>query len=107
MFLEEPGYFLEGQISTTFHGRDIFGPVAAHLAEGIDIAALGAEIEKVTELDLPKPTLVNKRIKGKVLYIDHYGNVITNIAREHLQNAKYDHLLKAKVWDKATYTSLC
>ncbi|MEM9445762.1 MAG: SAM-dependent chlorinase/fluorinase [Verrucomicrobiota bacterium] len=95
--LEEAKYFLREQVSTTFHGRDIFGPVAAHLANGVPMTDLGPEADKLLQLELPKPVKVDNRLKGEVVYIDHYGNAITNITREEMQDAQYDLLVKVRI----------
>jgi S-adenosylmethionine hydrolase len=69
-------------LSATFHGRDIFAPVAAHLANGMDIAAVGDEVDPGTLVTLPQPT---RRIReggadGEVLTADRFGNVQLSIA---------------------------
>lgn len=77
--LREPRYFRAGQSSFTFHGRDVFAPVAAHLAAGTPLDSLGPPIVPV-RLDLGPARIVDGRIEGMVRYIeDPYGNVVTNI----------------------------
>lgn len=75
-------------VSHTFHGRDIMAPVAATLANGEHPNALGKKIEPhdLVVLDLPQPEvdLSHGTITGAVAYIDHFGNVITNIHRDTL-----------------------
>lgn len=67
--------------SYTFHGRDIFAPAGAHLANGVPIQELGEEIDPVTltRLDLPRVEQNTQHISGCIQYIDHFGNLITNI----------------------------
>ncbi|NEO72749.1 SAM-dependent chlorinase/fluorinase [Moorena sp. SIO3H5] len=67
--------------STTFHGRDIFASVGAHLASGLAIESLGEVIEPNTlvRLDIPTKTLTDDGIIGSIQYVDHFGNLITNI----------------------------
>lgn len=77
-------YWYTPRPSTTFHGRDIFAPVAAHLASGVPIEALGSSIEPNTlvRMSLPACTSTdstNLEVLGTVQAIDHYGNLITNI----------------------------
>jgi S-adenosylmethionine hydrolase len=73
-------YFLQ-PVSRTFHARDIFAPVAAHLAAGVEAAALGPEIADYVRLDLPCPTPSGENSwHGVVLKEDRFGNLITNIA---------------------------
>jgi S-adenosyl-L-methionine hydrolase (adenosine-forming) len=73
--------------SQTFHGRDIFAPAAAHLAEGVPLQALGPVLSEPVQLPLPLLDTDNGgknhrgEIRGEVMYIDHFGNVITSIGR--------------------------
>jgi hypothetical protein len=67
-------------ISATFHGRDIFAPAAAHLAAGVPLAALGAPVFAPVELTIPAPASDKRSIEGVIVHIDHFGNIITNIA---------------------------
>lgn len=71
-------------VSHTFHGRDIFAPVAAHLACNFPPQGTGPEIarESLVSLALPAPSLCGTTLCGTVTDIDHYGNLITNISRE-------------------------
>jgi len=68
-------------VSNTFHGRDIFSPAGAHLALGVPLAELGPEIENPVRLPTPVFTVTDTTITGEVIYIDHFGNVITSIGR--------------------------
>ncbi len=77
-------YFLK-EVSTTFHGRDIFAPVAAHLAMGLETSKLGPLIRLRHKLRLPKPVrTADGRLRGQAVYIDQFGNLITNIQRATL-----------------------
>jgi S-adenosylmethionine hydrolase len=69
------------QIGNTFHGRDIFAPVAAALATGLNPADVGPKIavKKLISLPWPEITISKTEIQGQVVYIDHFGNLITNI----------------------------
>jgi hypothetical protein len=71
-------YFLH-PVSRTFHGRDIFAPVAAHLASGVAIHKLGTAQKDFIRLAWPQPRRQRNRIEGEVVFIDRFGNVITNI----------------------------
>jgi S-adenosylmethionine hydrolase len=72
-------YFLH-PVSNTFHGRDIFAPVAAHIAAGVPIEEFGPEIQDCETLSIPRPQAVGKgQVQGSVLKIDKFGNVVTNI----------------------------
>ena len=74
-------------ISHVFHGRDIFSPVAAHLANGVHLNDLGFPFTDPVRLELPKPEKTDNGWRGEVIHIDHFGNVSTNIRVEHLGDA--------------------
>lgn len=76
--LENPAYQL-AQTSTTFHGRDIFSPVGAHLAKGVALEHLGSPLSKMVTFPNPKLLVSNEYLYGEVIHIDHFGNIITNI----------------------------
>jgi hypothetical protein len=71
-------YFLN-PISNTFHGRDIFAPVAAWLAKNWQSASFGEEISDFVRFSLPKPKAAGSTIKGVVLRVDNFGNLVTNL----------------------------
>ncbi|MEW6618268.1 MAG: SAM-dependent chlorinase/fluorinase [bacterium] len=75
-------YFLQ-EVSQTFHGRDIFAPVAAYLSLGKNIEEFGPELNKIKTLAPEfKPEFNKDKIVGQIIYIDHFGNLITNIVKE-------------------------
>ena len=84
--LTNPAYRLE-PVSLTFHGRDVFSPAAAHLANGLDPDELGPAIDPATlvRLHLPEPELGSRRLRATVLYVDRFGNVQLNLALHHLE----------------------
>jgi S-adenosylmethionine hydrolase len=65
------------EVSSTFHGRDLFAPVAAHLANGTDIAEVGAAVDPATlvRIAFPEPTVDDGRLETSVLFVDAFGNV--------------------------------
>jgi len=72
-------YFLQ-PLSNTFHGRDVFAPVAAYLAKGVDQEKFGNEITDFVRFNAPKPKATDaKTLRGVVLKVDRFGNLITNI----------------------------
>lgn len=72
-------YFLQ-PVSQTFHGRDIFSPVAAYLAKGVDPMKFGDEVTDFVRFSAPKPKPANEHtLRGVVLKVDRFGNLITNI----------------------------
>ncbi len=77
--LDRPEFFRSGDLSHTFHGRDIFAPVAARLAQGIDPERLGTPIKSLVLLQGSEPTFAEGLISTEVLHIDRYGNVILNV----------------------------
>jgi S-adenosyl-L-methionine hydrolase (adenosine-forming) len=81
--LDHQEYWLP-EVSHVFHGRDIFAPVAAHLARGVPLDKLGAPFEDPVLLQLPQPIRTAVGITGEVIHIDHFGNISTNIRQEHL-----------------------
>jgi hypothetical protein len=83
--LTNPKHFLKS-VSSTFHGRDIFAPTAAHLSRGISLAVLGNPISDPVLLDLPEPVFKKNSLTGRVLYADHFGNLITNLSREQISH---------------------
>ena len=76
--LTQSAYF-QPQVSATFHGRDLFGPVAAHLARGIAPARFGPPLAELVLLPYARPQRLGQTIVGEVLHLDHYGNIATNI----------------------------
>ena len=81
--LDRPGFWLP-TVSKSFHGRDIFAPVGAHLANGVPLEEVGTPIEHVNRLYIPQPDPLDKGWSGEVIHIDHFGNVATNIRANHL-----------------------
>jgi len=71
-------------VSQTFHGRDIFAPVAAHLAHGTPIESVGPRILDFIKKPLPKPRTQGDKLVGIVLRIDKFGNILTNLRLDHL-----------------------
>jgi len=70
--------------SRTFEGRDRFAPAAAWLARGVDVAAFGPVVDTYERLGIPLPETTSDRLRGAVLFVDRFGNLVTNIDRETL-----------------------
>lgn len=88
-----------GKVSATFHGRDVFAPVAAHLAAGVTPAKTGKLITDAHRLPVPAPVRTGKRFwTGEVLHVDRFGNLITNLAA-----AEFPELGKRRVVLKVGY----
>ena len=90
--LTNPSLMLS-KISSTFHGRDIFAPVAAHLACGTPPQETGVELMDYVHLSFGEPQLDGRGATCKVIHIDHFGNIITNISQHDASgldaNAKF------------------
>ena len=73
-------------VSATFHGRDLFAPVAAHLAAGADLADAGDPLDaaELTALTLPEPRLHDRAADAHALVVDGFGNVALNLEHQHL-----------------------
>jgi len=101
-------YYLR-PLSSTFHGRDIFAPVAAWLAKGIELENFGEKIDDYVDLKLPAPVVGEEgELEGEVVHIDSFGNLITNVTRaqfeEMLEQAE-NHKFELKIGD-ATLSDL-
>ena len=84
--LENPEYHHK-KASSTFHGRDIFAPVSAHLANGVELAALGTrrDPDRVRRLEWPEVVLIEHGFEARVIHIDHFGNLVTNLKGGRLE----------------------
>lgn len=70
------------EVSPTFHGRDVFGPAAAHLFSGVALEEFGGPIDDPVSLELPPPVLQGGVLETEIIHIDHFGNAITGLSRE-------------------------
>jgi S-adenosyl-L-methionine hydrolase (adenosine-forming) len=84
--LENEAYFLK-PVSQTFHGRDVFAPVAAHLSRGVPIKKFGPALKDFVRLDWPESQRKRGGVEGEVVCTDRFGNAITNIGSELLRGA--------------------
>ena len=96
--LTNKDYFL-GYISSTFHGRDIFSPVGAYLSLGIDPALFGKKIKTLTSLDVKEPFAKDGKITGRIIHIDRFGNLITNIDEGLLKKVFKNRIFEVEVCD--------
>jgi hypothetical protein len=88
--LENKRYFLKN-ISFTFHGRDIFAPVAGYISKNVPFTSLGKDIEKIEEIEWAPPKIKENILEAEIIYIDKFGNLITNIDK-----AFFKRFLKGK-----------
>ncbi len=86
-------YFLN-PVSTTFHGRDIFAPIAAHLANKVQIRSFGTKLSNPNVIELIQPRYNGKYLSGEVTYIDRFGNMMTNLKLTDIE----PHLSKKGDW---------
>lgn len=97
-------------LSRTFHGRDLFAPAAARLATGAALAALGPARDEMVDLALPLPLADAAGVSGAVVYVDRFGNLLTNIDRDALLAFRH-HSLSVRVAEmpvplRATYADV-
>jgi S-adenosylmethionine hydrolase len=84
IFAVENRDLMAPHISPTFHGRDVFAPVAAHLACGMPIEKVGPQVESLVRLDISSPRRTDDGIGGEIIEVDRFGNLVTNIPEEML-----------------------
>ena len=82
--LNRPQYHRQ-PVSHTFHGRDIFAPVAAHLANGVSLEQVGSPIVDLATIQIPQPVLEDDAMILHVVSIDRFGNLITYLTAAHFQ----------------------
>ncbi len=89
--LTNPEYWRTAQPSKTFHGRDIFAPMGAHLASGVPLKHLGRLIDPATLvlLDIAECSQTETGVVGCIQYIDHFGNLVTNIPGSYVQGKSW------------------
>src|ERR1051326_287361 len=75
--------FLREHVSTTFHGRDVFAPIAAHLSSGTSPDELGPLVLDMVSLEALGPRVKNNGVEGRIIHIDRFGNCITNLTADH------------------------
>lgn len=77
-------HYYKMPVSNTFHGRDIFAPCAAALSKGVEWKAMGEEISDPVRFNVPTPVVNENQIRGVVVHVDRYGNIVTNITENEL-----------------------
>ncbi len=95
--LDRAQFWRTNSPSRTFHGRDIFAPVAAHLATGRAIRDVGSPVEALERLQWALPIHDEQGIQGWVVHIDHFGNCITNISRQTFEVSRRGRDMKCFV----------
>lgn len=92
--------FSPSGVSPTFHGRDIFAPVAARLAGGFPLEDVGPVLKKLLILPLPVAAAVGDKVTGEVTFVDTFGNILTNIESSHLERLEKDALVKVTLGNR-------
>lgn len=88
--IRNPAWLIGGALSSTFHGRDVFSPVAAHLARGDDWTEVGPVVATLTRLEIPQAIVGEAGVSGSVVALDGpYGNLVTNIRGDVLSQLGY------------------
>ncbi len=90
--LTNRGYQLKN-VSKTFHGRDIFAPVAAHLSAGVLAAQFGKPLETMVQLPMPETVRGENQIEGEIIYIDGFGNLFTNLRQRDLTGQPWQRMV--------------
>lgn len=89
--ITNPAWMMQSPISSTFHGRDIFSPVAAHLAAGWDFSLVGPVVPELVRLSTKTSTTTDKGIAGDVVALDDpFGSLVTDIPGEEFRKLGYD-----------------
>ena len=102
--LTNPDYWLH-PVSSTFHGRDIFTPVAAHLSLGVSPESLGEPISELEYLPIPQPRVDPESIRGEIIYCDVYGNLISSIPMSLMENRAIAEVrLRGRAISRLSYT---
>lgn len=90
--------YLACQISRTFHGRDVFAPAAAHLSAGVVPFEFGKKIEDFVRFETGKPRRISPGlVSAKIIHIDNFGNLITNLQKENLPEKFYLKIRSKKI----------
>jgi S-adenosyl-L-methionine hydrolase (adenosine-forming) len=84
--LSENSMYFMPHVSSTFHGREVFAPIAAHLSLGKDFMEMGTPIDNPVEISMPLPHIINDVLYGEIMHIDNFGNIITNIRKQALED---------------------
>jgi len=95
------------KISNTFHGRDIFAPAAAHLANGTSPAEFGSEIHEIVTPKFAKIIRRKDRLIGEVIHVDTFGNIITNFGEKELELIKVKRVVNLKLKEARLKLKFC
>jgi len=99
--------FMLPRISNTFHGRDVFAPAAAYLANGTPPSEFGPEIPEIVTPKFAKITKTKTTLRGEIIHIDGFGNIITNLREEDCELMGIKKTVKLKLKDTRLKLRLC
>jgi S-adenosyl-L-methionine hydrolase (adenosine-forming) len=99
--------FMLPRVSGTFHGRDVFAPAAAHLANGAPPKEFGSEIRDAVKPGFTKVTLRKDVLIGEVLHIDDFGNIITNISEKETARIRTKDMVNVELPNRKLKLKLC
>ena len=99
--------FMLPRVSSTFHGRDVFAPAAAHLASGVHPKEFGPEIRDAVTPRFTKVTLRKGLLIGEVMHVDNFGNVITNIGEKELSRIRTKGMVNVELLNRKFELKFC
>jgi hypothetical protein len=94
-------------VSSTFHGRDVFAPVAAHLANGTSLTEFGPKISKIITPRFASVTKKQEVLIGEVIYIDDFGNIVTNFQEKDIQTINTGRTISIRTRNIQLALKLC
>ncbi len=103
--ITSPKYMLS-RVSSTFHGRDVFAPVAAHLCQGVSPVDFGAMIKDFVKPKFAKVKFLKGKVAGEVLHVDRFGNIVTNIREEALSCLEAKDFARVNINQRETQLKL-
>ncbi|MBN2583513.1 MAG: SAM-dependent chlorinase/fluorinase [Planctomycetes bacterium] len=92
IFVVENRDLMAAHVAPTFHGRDIFAPVAAHLARGVPVEMVGPQVNSLVRLDISSPRRVDDGIEAEIIAVDRFGNLVTNVPGEMLPAGRQERM---------------
>jgi S-adenosylmethionine hydrolase len=104
--IANPKYMLP-KVSTTFHGRDIFAPAAAHLSKGIPPSEFGPEIHRIVKPKFAKIFRKGSMLVGEIIHVDGFGNMVTNFTADWLESIGVKENVKVKIGKTTLRLRLC
>ncbi len=97
--IKKDSRFIADRVSHTFHGRDIFAPIAAYLSNGVKVEELGLKIDvdDIVRIKMPEYRVLDNKVLGEVIYIDNFGNLVTSISSDIVDDGLLKYGVKYKI----------